>query len=149
MLPRLRIVGNAGISVMHYLKITWSVRRLDLLQLQTPMRDLFRKLCRSLADSSSAERGGWERGPNEDRVDGHERARAARRQSLAHVLQLLLQEETSEMGMGWSQSSTHTDKQWAEDCLGRGRGRGRQVYVLLGGVAEGEHLTRHCQCTHE
>ena len=61
-------------------------------------------------------------------TSAREGARGERRQSLAHVLQLLLQEETSLFlrdGMGWSQSSTHTYTQtymeWAAaDCLGEG-----------------------------
>ena len=65
-------------------------------------------------------------------------------------------------GMGWSQSSTHTYTQtymeWAAaDCLGEGgmEGEDKCMYVrnagraCLGGVAEEEHLTRHCQGTHE
>ena len=45
-------------------------------------------------------------------TSAREGARGERRQSLAHVLQLLLQEEDLSLslrdGMGWSQSSTHT-----------------------------------------
>ena len=101
-------------------------------------------------------------------TSAREGARGERRQSLAHVLQLLLQEEDLSLslslqdGMGWSQSSTHTYTQtymeWAAaDCLGEGgmEGEDKCMYVrtagraCLGGVAEEEHLTRHCQGTHE
>ena len=99
-------------------------------------------------------------------TSAREGARGERRQSLAHVLQLLLQEEDPSLALyktGWDGASrphTHTRRRtwrsgpprivWGRD------GRRRQVYVCthcrracLGGVAEEEHLTRHCQGTHE
>ena len=93
-------------------------------------------------------RGGWEGGPNEDRVNGHERA---------HVLQLLLQEEDLSLslslslrdGMGWSQSSTHTYTQtymeWAAaDCLGEGgmEGEDKCMYVRTAGEPAWEELQK-------
>ena len=84
-----------------------------------------------------------------------ERARAARRAAAAAAVTgacLTTSVTRGDSEMRWSRSCTHT-RTWSGPRIvwgeGGGGGEDKCMHVLLGGVAEEEHLTRHCQCTHE